>query len=348
MLNKLLTTTALVTLLTSTAIADNHTTLDANADVNTTVESTVGTDDANATTNTELNAEGNVTVDADGVMDDAKKATDEAKDKVDTLVTNSVNAANQAASSTKLMANEVAVTMSGQAVLASNLLGKQVYTSTDAEAEVVGDINDVVMDANGNAEWVIVGVGGFLGMGEKEVAISIEQIDWVERDGERVVITSITKADLEAAAEFDRDALLEDEKYTEDNFSWTDEGQKRLELLKTWDWEHAELETVAFADISAEKLIGTRVYGPDRDDLGEVGDVLMSEQGEVTAYIVDVGGFLGLGEKPVALDPSRIHIYQNAEGDLSVRSDFTQEELENGPTYSEAEYKANAEAVIIK
>lgn len=338
MINKLLTTTALVTVLTSAAIADSHTSLDANADLNTSVETIVDTNDANASANTDVNASGNVTVDANG---DATKA-------VDNLVTNSVNAATAAAASTKLTANEVAVTMSGQAVLASNLLGKKVYTSTEANAEVVGDINDVVMDQDGNAEWVIIGVGGFLGMGEKEVALSVEQIDWVERDGERVVIAAVTKADLEAAAEFDRDGLMKDEKYTQDNFSWTEEGQKRLDMLKNWDWEHAELKTVAFADISAENLIGTRVYGPDREDLGEVGDVLMSEQGEVTAYIVDVGGFLGLGEKPVALDPSRLHIYQNAEGDLSVRSDFTQEELENGPTYSEAEYKMNAQAIIIK
>ena len=343
MKKNLLTTTALFALLTSTAIADNHTTLstDVNASTQTGVE--VSSDGVDANTNLDadlkLNADTNVGSENEAPIVTTDSNGDTTIDT--TIVTSSVTAAMASSTATKM-------TMSGEAVLASNLLGKQVYTSADADAESVGDINDVVMDQNGNTEWVIVGVGGFLGMGEKEVALSIEQVDWVERDGERVVITNMTKAQLEAAAEFNRDALNDDDKYQPFQFSWTDEGKKRLDMLKSWDWEHSSMMQVAYEDLSADALIGTRVKDPNNDDIGEVGDVLLTEKGEVTAYIVDVGGFLGLGEKPVALSNSRIHIYQDADANLMVRSDFTKAELENSTTYDAEAYKADPDAYIIK
>lgn len=67
-----------------------------------------------------------------------------------------------------------------------------------------------------------------------------------------------------------------------------------------WNWEADDMEIVANAELSSEQLIGTRVYGPGLEDVGEISDVLLTQDGQVTAYIVDVGGFLGLGEKPVA------------------------------------------------
>ncbi|GLQ15938.1 PRC-barrel domain-containing protein [Maritalea porphyrae] len=336
MKKNLLTTTALFALLTSSAIADNNTvSTDLNSSTQTDVE--VSSDNTNASSNLDVETSVSSEVETPSIATDSNGDA-----KIDNaVVTSSVSAAMASSTETKL-------TMSGQAVLASNLLGKKVYTSADADAKSVGDINDVVMDQNGNAEWVIVGVGGFLGMGEKEVALSIEQVDWVERDGERVVITNMTKAQLEAAAEFNRDALNDDDKYQPFQFSWTEEGKKRLDVLKSWDWEHSNMMQVAYEDLSADALIGTRVKDPNNDDIGEIGDVLLTEKGEVTAYIVDVGGFLGLGEKPVALSNSRIHIYQDADANLMVRSDFTKAELENSTTYDAEAYKADPDAYIIK
>ena len=53
-------------------------------------------------------------------------------------------------------------------VLASNLIGKSVYNAQD---EAIGDINDLVTDESGKVLAVLIGTGGFLGMGEKDVAI---------------------------------------------------------------------------------------------------------------------------------------------------------------------------------
>ena len=59
---------------------------------------------------------------------------------------------------------------------ASKLAGVDVYNEAN---EKIGDINDVILDMSGKAEKVILGVGGFLGMGEHYVAVPFEKIKWV-------------------------------------------------------------------------------------------------------------------------------------------------------------------------
>ena len=56
------------------------------------------------------------------------------------------------------------------------LAGVDVYNEAN---EKIGDINDVILDKSGKAEKVILGVGGFLGMGEHYVAVPFEKIKWV-------------------------------------------------------------------------------------------------------------------------------------------------------------------------
>ena len=55
----------------------------------------------------------------------------------------------------------------------NNVLGKSVYNEQD---EKVGDIRDVVLDADGTATHYVVGVGGFLGMGEHDVSLPFGEL----------------------------------------------------------------------------------------------------------------------------------------------------------------------------
>ncbi|HEV7881843.1 PRC-barrel domain-containing protein [Bradyrhizobium sp.] len=59
---------------------------------------------------------------------------------------------------------------------ASKLAGVNVYNEAN---EKIGDINDVILDKSGKASKVILGVGGFLGMGEHLVAVPLEKLKWV-------------------------------------------------------------------------------------------------------------------------------------------------------------------------
>jgi sporulation protein YlmC with PRC-barrel domain len=62
---------------------------------------------------------------------------------------------------------------------ASKLVGVNIYGSNN---EKIGDVNDVLIDRGGQAKAVIIGVGGFLGIGEKNVAIPFDRIEWVMTD----------------------------------------------------------------------------------------------------------------------------------------------------------------------
>ena len=59
---------------------------------------------------------------------------------------------------------------------ASKLAGVDVYNEAN---EKIGDINDVILDKSGKVANVILGVGGFLGMGEHYVAVSYDKLKWV-------------------------------------------------------------------------------------------------------------------------------------------------------------------------
>ena len=84
-------------------------------------------------------------------------------------------------------------------ILVDDLLGATVYNASD---ENVGDINDLIIGLDGSVKGVVIGVGGFLGMGEREVAIEMAALDVVDPDGDPRLVTSATRADLENAPEF--------------------------------------------------------------------------------------------------------------------------------------------------
>lgn len=76
---------------------------------------------------------------------------------------------------------------------ASKLVGVNVYNAAN---EKIGDINDVILDKSGKASNVIIGVGGFLGMGEHNVAVPFEKLKWVNEP----VRTSTSTAPANAPA----------------------------------------------------------------------------------------------------------------------------------------------------
>jgi hypothetical protein len=58
----------------------------------------------------------------------------------------------------------------------------------------------------------------------------------------------------------------------------------------------------------ASKFKGTDVVGADDKKVGDISDLLFDKNGKIEAYVVSVGGFLGIGSKHVALDPSAFTI----------------------------------------
>jgi sporulation protein YlmC with PRC-barrel domain len=60
---------------------------------------------------------------------------------------------------------------------ASKLMGLDVYNEGN---EKLGDINELILDKNGKVNAVVIGVGGFLGMGEHDIAVSMDKLKFVE------------------------------------------------------------------------------------------------------------------------------------------------------------------------
>jgi len=58
----------------------------------------------------------------------------------------------------------------------------------------------------------------------------------------------------------------------------------------------------------ASKFKGTDVLGSDNQKIGDVSDILFDKNGKIDAYVVSVGGFLGIGSKDVALAPSAFQV----------------------------------------
>jgi len=91
------------------------------------------------------------------------------------------------------------------AVLASQFMGQAVYTAAN---ENIGEINDLIMNKELDNIVAIVGVGGFLGIGEKDVAIPIGDITAVKDENNALRLTiSASKEQLEALPMFDRTAM---------------------------------------------------------------------------------------------------------------------------------------------
>jgi sporulation protein YlmC with PRC-barrel domain len=87
--------------------------------------------------------------------------------------------------------------------LASELIDQAVYSSAGDDAEEIGNVTDVVFNQQGQMTAVVIGVGGFLGIGEKSVAVPFDTLQFViaADNTERWVVETTADA-LNAAPEF--------------------------------------------------------------------------------------------------------------------------------------------------
>jgi sporulation protein YlmC with PRC-barrel domain len=86
----------------------------------------------------------------------------------------------------------------------------------------------------------------------------------------------------------------------------------------------------------ASKFKGTDVIGTDDKKIGDVSDILFDKDGKIEAYVVGVGGFLGIGSKDVALAPAA---FQVVPGDKSknesdkLRLSMTKDQLKEAANF---------------
>ena len=78
----------------------------------------------------------------------------------------------------------------------TNFYKQNVYDPSDNK---IGDVDDVLIDKEGNVTALIIGVGGFLGMGEKDVAIPFSDLRASEKNNKWYLVLNATKDALKTA-----------------------------------------------------------------------------------------------------------------------------------------------------
>ena len=239
--------------------------------------------------------------------------------------------------------------------LATSIIGETVYNGTGDAAENIGKVNDIVIGPKGDVEQVVIGVGGFLGLGEKNVAVNYSDVDWAEGNGDRWLVVAATKDQLTAQPDFDRRAY-ESAPVTADNVAPAPADTTAaapattMDTTKTAAIDKSTLNELPVGEVRSTDLVGTTVYGADDTNVGEIGDVVVSSDGKVDSVIIDVGGFLGIGEKEVAVGMDKLSFMADQDGNKYLYTNFTKQQLEAAAAYDKATYaeKRNEQRLIVQ
>ena len=83
------------------------------------------------------------------------------------------------------------------------------------------------------------------------------------------------------------------------------------------------------------KLVGASVYGPDDKSIGDINELIVGPKGQIRAVVIGVGGFLGIGEKNVAVPFEALHISRkpNTSSIARIAAGVSKDELKNAPRY---------------
>ena len=85
-------------------------------------------------------------------------------------------------------------------------------------------------------------------------------------------------------------------------------------------------------------LIGAKVVNNANESIGEINDLLVDENGMVQAAVIGVGGFLGIGEKDVAVPFKELKVTRQSDGDIDkVTGNFNKDQLKQAPEFKTVE-----------
>lgn len=91
------------------------------------------------------------------------------------------------------------------------------------------------------------------------------------------------------------------------------------------------------ADMRASKLIGTNVYNLANENVGEVEDLIIDNGKTVKAVVISVGGFLGIGDHNIAVQPGSVILSERTDGSARVVINTTKDDLKKAPAFNFAD-----------
>lgn len=193
-------------------------------------------------------------------------------------------------------------TLSGQPSiwLASDLIGMKVISQQN---DSLGKIEDVVVHPGGEPSYAVLSFGGWLGMDDKLFAmpwtvLRTVEPDTAKKDSTRSLVLPLDKDRLKTAPGFDKKnwPLIANPDWTKDvdafyigdinpNTKRSVEAAARTSVI-TW---------------RASELKGANVETPTGEKLGDIKEIAIDTNGRVNFVTLSVGGFLGIGDRIVAV-----------------------------------------------
>ncbi len=123
------------------------------------------------------------------------------------------------------------------------------------------------------------------------------------------------------------DEAMQQDQAMQDQQAMEDDAQARTQAPQGYEMMAEEQRTV-------DNLMGADVYDAQGEQIGSVEDLVLGDGNEISHIVLDVGGFLGIGEHRVALEVNEVDIFWSAEDDeVRVQVPMTQEQLEEMPEY---------------
>ncbi|MFN4099872.1 MAG: PRC-barrel domain-containing protein, partial [Pararhodobacter sp.] len=180
----------------------------------------------------------------------------------------------------------------------------------------IGQINEIVLSNDGQVRALVIGIGGFLGMGEQEVAVSMDQVSFASDPDDRsqVYVVVNTSAELlQESPAYERSAMMDGTAARTGTGGTA--GTTGAGLTQTGaggaggdrtafvapDMQREGYAPMEAVEITAETLTGQTVYDVNDDSVGDIDDLILDDSGSISQVVIDFGGFLGIGSSQVAV-----------------------------------------------
>jgi sporulation protein YlmC with PRC-barrel domain len=233
---------------------------------------------------------------------------------------------------------------------AANLIGRSV---TNRSNETIGKVESVYLSPTGKVDSLIVGVGGFLGVGERYARLHWKDLQ-VSDNGDKVVL-DMSKDQLKAMAPYkyksdavrghvfsDRGVVKEDNRAAAADARATtgaaaaDNHDRAMTDNRADKGAFVGTESTgdfnAKGDLSFNALVGTKVKNDNKDTVGSIEDVYLDASGQIQTVVLSVGGFLGLGAKDVAVKWSDLKQGRDGKSVL-ITTNLSKDDLKALPDY---------------
>ncbi|OGV44287.1 MAG: hypothetical protein A2X46_04305 [Lentisphaerae bacterium GWF2_57_35] len=190
-------------------------------------------------------------------------------------------------------------------VRASRVIGSEVRNN---EGEKLGKVEDIVLNTNGDILYTVVSYGGFVGIGEKQIAVPLQSFH-TEMSG-RTMILDISKESMKNVPTYDAS------KAETADPSWMtnmrDYFTRESSGYRSWNERSAQragMQEQQGAIRHASKIIGLDTHNQQNQNIGEVQDlVLDSNQGRILYALVEIEDIPDAEGKYVALPWSSIQV----------------------------------------